>query len=96
MHEHAARCMPRDVYTGDPMLHDPARREALEAYLGMKDRNLPQEMQRWRKLVGRPAAAGGAAAGAPSAQRLAQRAQNKAQRPQHPQAPPRGRAAAGH
>ena len=52
----ASRCMPSDVYYGDPLGAAPSRRERLDSYLSQKDRNASAEMQQWRKLVGRPKA----------------------------------------
>jgi hypothetical protein len=60
----AGRCLPREVYSGDPLLSDPARREAVEAALRLKVDDLPPEVQRWRGLVGQrgpPPPAGSAA-----------------------------------
>ena len=48
------RCLPPSVYYGDPLTHDPARREALAAYLGQKDRDLAEGLKTWRARVGRP------------------------------------------
>jgi hypothetical protein len=50
----ASRCVPRDVYFGDPLTHDSRRRESLEAYLAERDRNLPAPLKQWRAKVGRP------------------------------------------
>ena len=52
-----SRCVPRNVYNGNPLTHEPARREKVEEYIGQKDRALPDELKKWRALVGRPAAA---------------------------------------
>jgi len=56
----SARCVPPTVFLGDPHTHEPARRERLEAYLGQKDRELPDGLRRWRAGVGRPRAAAAA------------------------------------
>ena len=56
-----ARCLPPDVFHGDPLLDAPARRQALLAYLDATDKKaeLLPPLQAWRAKVGRP---GGAAA----------------------------------
>ena len=51
-----ARCLPPDVFHGDPLLDAPARRQALLAYLDATDKKaeLPPPLQAWRAKVGRP------------------------------------------
>ena len=49
-----SRCLPADVYHGDPLTQSPSRREPIEAYLAQKDKDVPAELKEWRKLVGRP------------------------------------------
>ena len=61
----AARCVPADVYYGEPMRHDASRRGAIAAYLAQADKDAPEALQRWRKLAGqaRPGSGGGSAGG---------------------------------
>ena len=51
-----ARCLPPDVFHGDPLLDAPARRQALLAYLDATDKKaeLPPALQAWRAKVGPP------------------------------------------
>ena len=49
-----SRCVPTDVYYGAPTSHDPSRRDGLKDYLAQKEKDVPAELQRWRKLVGKP------------------------------------------
>lgn len=58
-----SRCVPPDVYYGDPLATDPERREAVKAYLAQKDKHVPPELQRWRTMVGKPKALGGKGGG---------------------------------
>jgi len=53
----ASRCVPSDIVYGDPQANGPGRRETVKAYLAQKDKDVPLELQQWRKLVGKPKAA---------------------------------------
>ena len=48
------RCVPAAVYYGDPLTNDPIRRQRLQSYLGQKDKELNNELQKWRLMTGRP------------------------------------------
>ena len=49
-----SRCLPSDIYYGDPLSTDPMRRQGLQAYLDVREKDGPPSMQQWRRNAGKP------------------------------------------